>query len=102
MTYNERDNILKDPEFIGKVRIAFCDWMEYWAVSGTSSITDPTQREQTDLLITMALSNQDAYVNKLAVLAISEPSVKDAAEVTDTNVNTAVVNLLANALPYLI
>ena len=102
MTYNERDTILKDSEYVGKVRIAFCDWMEYWAVNGTASITDPDIRDRTDLLIKLALSNPEAYVNKLAILVISEPAVKDAVEVTDANVNTAVVNLLAHALEYLL
>jgi hypothetical protein len=102
MTFTERDTILQNEDYIGRVRISFYDWLEYWSVTGTSSITDPDKREQTDLLIKMALDRPDNYVNKLAVLAISEPAVKDAVEVTDANVNTAVVNLLAHALPYLI
>lgn len=102
MTYNERNEILKNSEYIGKVRIAFCDWLEYWSVNGTESIQDENLRSKTDLLITLALSNLEVYVNKLAVLAIAEPSVKDAVEVTDANVTTAITNLLANALQYLL
>jgi len=102
MTLNERDNILKNSEYVGKVRIAFCDWLEYWSVNGTESIQDENLRSKTDLLITLALSNLETYVNKLAVLAIAEPSVKDAVEVTDANVTIAITNLLANALRYLL
>ena len=102
MTLNDRDEILRNEEYTGRVRIAFCDWLEYWAVTGTAGIPDEQTREHTDLLIHLALSNPEAYVHKLAVLAISEPAVRDAVEVTDANVSAAVVNLLAHALPYLI
>ena len=102
MTLNERDEILRSSDFTGKVRIAFCDWLEYWVVNGTETIEDDKLREDTNLLITLALSNQEFYVNKLAVLAISEPSVRDAVEITDANVSAAVVNLLSYALNYLI
>ena len=27
MTFNERDNILKSEEYIGRIRIAFYDWL---------------------------------------------------------------------------
>lgn len=102
MTYNERNLILRNEDYIGKIRIALCDWVEYWAVLGTAGIEDPDLKELTDSFIKFHLSNPEVYVNKLAVLAISEPTVKDAVEVTDANVATAVTNLLAHALPYLI
>ena len=102
MTLNERNDILKDSNYMGKVRIAFCDWLEYWATSGTDSIEDEQLREHTNLLINLALSNHEVYVYKLALLAISEPAIKDAVEVTDANVTLAVTNLLATALQYLL
>lgn len=102
MTYNERDNILKSTEYVGKVRIALMDWVNYWAVNGTESITDPDLREMTDQFIKSCLENSEAYVNKVAVLAISENSVKDAVEVTDANVSTAVTHLMATALGYIL
>ena len=101
MTYNERDIILRSTDFIGKVRVAFCDWLEYWAVNGTGTITDPDLREQTDSFIKMALDNPEAYVNKLTTLVIAVPVVKDAAEITDVNVQTAVSTVMTNALDYL-
>lgn len=101
MTYNERNLVLQSEDFIGKVRIAMCDWVEYWAVNGTASIEDPELKEKTDNFITLALSNPDAYVRKLATLAIAEPAVKEAVEVTDLNVKTAVDSVLSHALDYL-
>ena len=102
MTLNERNDILQSEEYVGKVRVAFCDWLEYWAVTGTESIEDAQVRENTNLLISLALSNPEAYVNKLAVLTIGEPAVKEAVEVTDANVAVAVSNILARALAYLL
>jgi len=102
MTYNERDTILKSTEFIGKVRIAENDWVNYWAVNGTGSIEDPDLRELTNNFLKLYLENPDAYVNKIATLAISESSVKDAVEVTDANVTTAVTHLMSSAINYLI
>lgn len=102
MTYNERDNILKSTDFIGKVRIAENDWVNYWAVNGTESIEDPDLRELTDSFLKMYLENPNAYVNKIATLAISEASVKDAVEVTDANVSTAVTHLMSTALEYIL
>ena len=101
MTYNERNLILRDEEFIGKCRIALADWVEYWAVNGTSSIDDPVLREQTDKFIQLCLDNPNAYVNKVAHLVISEPSVKDAVEVTDANVSQAVTVIMSHALSYI-
>lgn len=102
MTFSERNNLLYSGDYIGRVRIAFCDWLEYWAVTETSSIQDEELREMTETMIKESLSNLETYVTKLAALAISEPAVKDAVEVTDENVSTAVINLLASALPFLI
>lgn len=102
MTYNERDEILKNNEYLGKVRIALCDWLQYWATFGVDSIEDQQVRQNTDLFIKLALSNTESYVIKLAILAISESAIKDAEEVTDANVSTAVTHLLATALPYLL
>lgn len=102
MTFNERNLILKSEDYIGKVRIALCDWLNYWATMGTESIEDEQVRNNTNLFITLALSNPEAYITKLATLTISESSVKDAIEITDTNISTAVAHVLASALFYLL
>lgn len=102
MTLNERNTILKSEDYIGKVRIALCDWLNYWATMGTESIEDEQVRNNTNLFITLALSNPEAYITKLVTLTISESSVKDAVEITDTNVSTAVAHVLASALSYLL
>ena len=102
MTFNERNNILKSEEYIGRVRIAFYDWLQYWATVGTENIQDEQIRENTNIFIKMALSNPEAYVNKLAVLSISETAVKEAIEITDVNVQSAIDHLLATALEFLL
>lgn len=102
MTYNERNEILMNFDYVGKVRIAFCDWLQYWATIGVDSIEDEQTRNNTDLLIKLALQNLEAYVNKLAILAISEQVIKEAVEITDSDVSTAVTHLLASALSYLL
>lgn len=101
MTYNERNEILQNSEYVGRVRIAFCDWLQYWATNGLNNIEDENQKELTGLLIKLSLQNPDIYVNKLANLAISEPSVKDAIEITDENISIAVTHILATALSFL-
>ena len=101
MTYTDRNDLLKSDRFVGQVRIAFSDWLQYWAVNGTGSIEDPDLKQKTDMLIKMALNNPNAYVNKLATLAISEQSVKTASEVTDEDVQAAITDLLSNAIDYL-
>lgn len=102
MTYNERNEILMDNTFIAKVRIALCDWVNYWAINGTSSITDPDLKAKTDEFILSALSNIEAYVKRIAVLIIAESAIKDAVEVTDVNVQTALTNVMSHALDYLL
>ena len=100
--YSDRNAILESDEFTAQVRIAVCDWCNYWAVNGTESIQDETLRELTDGFINVFLYDPERYTRKLTHLAISEPSVKDAVEVTDTNVSTAITNILSHALKYII
>ena len=64
MTLNERNSILKSEDYIGKVRIAFCDWLQYWATTGVDNIEDEQVRENTDLFIKLALDNPENYINK--------------------------------------
>ena len=102
MTYNDRNEILQNSEYVGKIRIAICDWVNYWATNGTSSIDNPELKELTDTFIKFYLSNPEAYTLKLAILAISESVIKDAVEVTDNNIEAAVTHLMSSAISYLI
>ena len=56
MNYTDRNDIYSDDKFVGQVRMALCDWVEYWAVTGTSSIDDPELRNLTDSFIRCAVS----------------------------------------------
>ena len=102
MTYTERDILLGSEEYVGRCRIALSDWVNYWAVNGTASIEDAHLREMTDTFLRVYLDNPEAYTQKIIVLAIAQPTVKDAVEVTDIGVKTAVDQLMANALSYLL
>jgi len=101
MTYIERENVLKGTDFSGRIQIAACDWAQYWAINGTSSIEDPVLRKKTDDFIVLYLSNPDAYTGKIAVLAISDDQIKTAQTITDEMINSAVTRIMANALDYL-
>ena len=101
MNYSERNEILRSEEFVGRCRVALCDWAAYWAVNGTGSIEDEELRHKTDQFLVFFLENPEAYVRKVAHLAISEPAVKDAVEITDANVKTAVDRILSSAIGYL-
>ena len=102
MNYTERNEILQSNEFVGKVCIAYADWLGYWASAGTASIEDPDLREKTDALIMMSLDRRDVYVAKLATLVIADDAVKSATTVSDTDIKTAVDNVLAHAIHYIL
>ena len=100
--YSNRNDILKSSEFLAQISIAVCDWVNYWAINGTSAIENETQREQTDAFITVFLVKPDLFIQKIAHLAISEAPVKNAIVVTDQNVMDAVNTILSNAIAYLL
>lgn len=101
MTFEERNQVLASASFISKCRIALCDWMQYWVINGVSSIQDETLRNQTDAFIRYAMDNLDNCTSKIAILAISDSNVANAAEITDTVIQSAVTNIMTNALNYL-
>ena len=101
MTLEERNNVLISPSFTAKCRIAFCDWIEYWAINGTDSIQDQDLRNKTESLIRVGLEDLDTCVSKIAVLAISDTSIVNAEEVTDALVSSAVTNIMSHAIEYL-
>lgn len=102
MNYNERNEIFLTEDFIGRVRIALCDWLNYWAINGTTSIENETLRELTNTFVTTAIFNLEAMVKRISVLVIAEPSVKNAVEITDTDIQTAITNILSHALNFLL
>ena len=101
MTLEERNQVLNSSSFIAKCRIAFCDWIEYWAINGTDSIQDENLRNQTEGVIRVGLDNLDTCVSKIAVLAISDGSIVNAEEATDALVSAAVTNIMSHAIEYL-
>ena len=102
MDYIERNSALNKLEFVGRIRIALCDWLGYWTSVGTSSITDPDLKAKMDEFILAAIRNTDVYLPRLSKLIIADPAVKDAVEITDANVQTALTNVLSRALDYIL
>lgn len=102
MNYKERNDLYITEDFIGRVRMALCDWLNYWAINGTFEIEDETTKQLTDNFITAAIFNLESIVRRVAVLVIAESSVKNAIEVSDANIQIAVVNILSHSLNYLI
>ena len=101
MTLEERNTILNSPSFHARIRVAFCDWISYWAINGTDSIEDPTLRSQTESMIQSAVEDIDKYTGKITVLAISDAGVIEATEITDQIIRNAVTSIMSNALEYL-
>ena len=101
MTLEERNNILTSTSFMAKIRVAFCDWLGYWALNGTDSIQDETLRSQTNEIIRDAVQNLDTYTGKIAVIAISNNNIVEATEITDEIIRNAVTNIMSNALEYI-
>lgn len=101
MTLEERNTILNSPSFYAQIRVAFCDWISYWAINGIDSIEDPTLRRKTENIIQSALEDIDKYTGKIMFLAISDTGVIEATEITDQIVRNAVTSIMSNALEYL-
>ena len=101
MTLEERNTLLNSPSFHAKVRIALCDWMNYWVTAGTGSIQDETVRNNTDAFITMLIENIDECTEKVVVVAISDSNIVNSASPTDQEIKLAVDAITAHCLPYL-
>ena len=101
MTLEERNTILNSPSFHARIRVAFCDWIGYWAINGTDSIEDETLRSQTENIIQSAIEDIDKYTGKITVLAISDVGIIEATEITDQIIRNAVTSIMSNALEYL-
>ena len=102
MTLDERNNLLNSTSFHSKVRIALCDWMNYWVTAGTDSIEDPDIRMNTEAFIRMIIESLDECTAKVVVLAISDSNIINLEnEPTDQNVKSAVDNIMAHCLTYL-
>ena len=102
MTLEERNVLLNSPSFNAQVRIALCDWMNYWVTAGTDSIEDETVKNNTDAFIRELIENLDECTAKVVVLAISDTNIINAEGTpTDQNVKQAVDSITAHCLPYL-
>ncbi len=103
MTLEERNAILNSTSFHSKVRVALCDWLNYWAMAGTDSIEDETVRINTDNFLRMLIDKLDECTTKVVVLAISDNNIINSeGEPTDEQVRAAVTAITSHCLPYLL
>ena len=103
MDYFDRNEILQSEKFKAQCRIALCDWVQYCVTTGTSIIEDQELKSLTETFLRVFLGNiSETFVDKIAHLAISEPSVLNSTNVTDLEVKTAVDHLMATSLQYLL
>ena len=103
MTLDERNALLASMSFHAKVRVALCDWMNYWVSAGTDLIQDETVRMQTEAFIRMIIENLDDCTSRVAVLAIANSNIANLEdEPTDQNVKAAVDSIMTTSLSYLL
>ena len=107
MTYFERNYILLNHEYLGQCRVALCDWVEYWAINGTSDIEDEELRGKTDLFIRKFLEDPEVYVKKVSILIIGDDAIKGVeitqdSHIEDALINSALVRVMTHAIDYLI
>lgn len=103
MTLEERNAILNSTLFHSKVRVALCDWLNYWAMIGTDSIEDEKVRNDTDNFLRLLIEKLDECTTKVVVLAISDTNIiQSEGEPTDEQVRAAVTAITTHCLPYLL
>ena len=102
MNYEERSQVWVSEKFRAQCRMALMDWLNYWATTGTGSITDEDLREKTDQFISFAIHNPDHYAEALSVLVIGESAVTVKEDPEDEDVRAAVTHVLSTALAYLL
>lgn len=83
------------------VQICLLDWLAYWTTNGIDTIEDPLLRTQTAAVIDMLLTDLNGITAKVAELAMGEEQIKTAAEPSESDINTAVVAIMATRLRWL-
>ena len=102
MNYADRDDLLNDPIFKHRCRIALCDWVNYWVNAGVSSIEDEQLRENTKQFCQAALKDLNAYVDKIAYLTISQENIASLENITDLDIKNAVVSIMSRGIEFLL
>lgn len=101
MTNQERFIYFESGILQRSVEMELLDWAGYWTSVGTSGITDPLLRLQTNTMILLILRNLPEYIKQVSRLAISYSEIKDAVEPTELNIHNVVTDILSFRLAWL-
>lgn len=103
MDYIERNRLIDQGELQAKCKVALCDFVNYYAINGTSLIQDEDLKAKTEQFITVCLTDIDTYAQKVSLLLIGSDAYKQAEEpLSDTAIKTGIDTILANALDYIL
>ena len=102
MNSKERYSIYVSQDFDEKVSVSVIDWAHYWAENGTSEIEDETLRNQTEAAVRKILEAPHIVVGRVKTLVIGDDTVKEAEEITDAIVKTAVDHAFTRAISYIV
>lgn len=102
MTNQERYDYYNGGEFQKKVQMELVDWLSYWTSVGVDIIEDDTLKHQTTVAIQLLMNDLNGMTRKVALLALGEDVIKDAALLpTDENIRTAVTAIMSTRLRWL-
>ena len=102
MSYIERELLYNASNAGIRIKVALCDWMNYWAINGTSAITDETLRAKTENFIHMGIENPQLYADRISVILMGDPTFAAASEITDQMIQNGVSSVMTNAMDYII
>ena len=103
MTNHERFVYYESGALQESVEINLLDWAGYWTTAGTSGITDPLLKAQTEAAIMLILNDLATIVRSVSALAISDPAIQQAAPdgVTESMISSAVTAIMTNKLSWI-
>lgn len=101
MTYTEREQVYNSSNVLPRVKVALCDWMNYWAVNGTDSIEDGTLKAKTEEFIRLGVEDPWKYAERISVIMMGSPTIKEASEITDLMIKTELDTVMSTAMDYI-
>ena len=101
MSYIEREQRYNESNVSVRVKVALCDWMNYWAINGTEAITDETLRLKTENFIHLGIENPQLYADRISIILLGDPTFASATEITDQMIQNGVTSVMSNAMDYI-
>lgn len=102
MTKSERYDYYNSGKLQPIVQVCLLDWLAYWTSADIEAeITDPLLLAQTKAEIRLLLGDLNGMTQKVAELAMGEEQIRTSAEPSESDINTAVVTIMATRLRWL-